>query len=73
MAALEKERGPITAGEYAQLVISAEQGQGQAALAELGLPDESMMRIRRVWLERIVKDKKAAAAVRAAMRKADEA
>ncbi|WP_157907308.1 DUF2169 family type VI secretion system accessory protein [Sorangium cellulosum] len=73
VAALEKERGPITAGEYAQLVISAEQGQGQAALAELGLPDESMMRIRRVWLERIVKDKKAAAAVRAAMRKADEA
>ncbi|KYF83050.1 hypothetical protein BE17_24320 [Sorangium cellulosum] len=73
VAALEKERGPITAGEYAQLVIAAEQGQGQAALAELGLPDESMMRIRRVWLERIVKDKKAAAEVRAAMRKADEA
>ncbi|WP_437927352.1 DUF2169 domain-containing protein [Sorangium sp. So ce291] len=73
VAALEKERGPITAGEYAQLVIAAEQGQGQAALAELGLPDESMMRIRRVWLERLVKDKKAAAEVRAAMRKADEA
>ncbi|XXT19584.1 DUF2169 domain-containing protein [Sorangium sp. So ce429] len=73
VAALEKERGPITAGEYAQLVIAAEQGRGQAALAELGLPDESMMRIRRVWLERIVKDKKAAAEVRAAMRKADEA
>ncbi|HTN89163.1 MAG TPA: DUF2169 domain-containing protein [Sorangium sp.] len=73
VAALEKERGPITAGEYAQLLIAAEQGQGQAALAELGLPDESMMRIRRVWLERIVKDKKAAAEVRAAMRKADEA
>ncbi|WP_437730045.1 DUF2169 family type VI secretion system accessory protein [Sorangium sp. So ce1335] len=73
VAALEKERGPITAGEYAQLVIAAEQGQGQTALAELGLPDESMMPIRRVWLERIVKDQKAAAEVRAAMRKADEA
>ncbi|WP_438017125.1 DUF2169 domain-containing protein [Sorangium sp. So ce315] len=73
VTALEKERGPITAGEYAQIVIAAEQGQGQAALAELGLPDESIMRIRRVWLERLVKDKKVAAEVRAAMRKADEA
>jgi hypothetical protein len=72
VAALEEARGPITPGEYARLVISAERGSSEATLAELGLPEEAMMRIRRVWLERTVKDAKLGAAVRAAMRKAAE-
>ncbi|WP_437805346.1 DUF2169 family type VI secretion system accessory protein [Sorangium sp. So ce1078] len=73
IAALEAERGPITAGEYARLVIASERGNDAQALAELGLPDGALLRLRRVWLERIVKDPVAAQEVRAAMRRAAEA
>ncbi|WP_437963220.1 DUF2169 domain-containing protein [Sorangium sp. So ce260] len=73
IAALEAERGPITAGEYARLVIASERGNDAQALAELGLPDGVLLRLRRVWLERIVKDPVAAQEVRAAMRRAAEA
>ncbi|WP_437961610.1 DUF2169 domain-containing protein [Sorangium sp. So ce119] len=73
IAALEAERGTITAREYARLVIAAERGNDAQALAELGLPDGALLRLRRVWLERSVKDPAAAQEVRAAMRKAAEA
>ncbi|WP_437595227.1 DUF2169 domain-containing protein [Sorangium sp. So ce590] len=73
IAALEAERGPITAGEYARLVIASERGNDARTRAELGLPDGVLLRLRRVWLERIVKDPIAAQEVRAAMRSAAEA
>lgn len=73
IAALEAERGTITAREYARLVIAAERGSDAQALAELGLPDGALLRLRRVWLERSVKDPAVAQEVRAAMRKAAEA
>ncbi|WP_437494720.1 DUF2169 domain-containing protein [Sorangium sp. So ce1014] len=73
IAALEAERGPITADEYARLVIASERGNEAQTRAELGLPDGVLLRLRRVWLERIVKDPSAAQEVRAAMRRAAEA
>jgi hypothetical protein len=65
---LEKERGPITAAEYAGLLLAAERRGADAELRKLDLPEGSMMRIRRVWLARTAKDAAAAAEVRAAMR-----
>ena len=70
VAELEKERGPIAAGEYARLSVAAERGKIAAALKDLGLPEDAMVRIRRVWLSRMVKDPRAAAEVRSAMRAA---
>jgi hypothetical protein len=69
---LEKERGPITATEYAMLLLAAERRGADAELRKLDLPEGSMMRIRRVWLARTAKDAAAAAEVRAAMRAAAE-
>jgi len=69
---LEKERGPITAGEYAGLLMAAERRGAEAELKKLGLPEGAMMRIRRVWLLRSMKDQKAGAEVRAALRAAGE-
>ncbi|WP_437604694.1 DUF2169 domain-containing protein [Sorangium sp. So ce834] len=73
IAALEAERGPITAGDYARLAIASERGNDAQALKELGLPEGVLIRLRRVWLERAVKDPAAAQEVRAAMRAAAEA
>jgi hypothetical protein len=72
VAALEEQRGPIVAGEYARLSVAVDRGKVVAVLAELDLPGDAMMRIRRVWLTRMVKDPRAAAEVRAAMRAAAE-
>ena len=71
VATLEEARGPITAREYAKLSLGAERGRGAATLIELGLPPDSMMRIRRVWLAKLVKDARLAAEVRAAKRAGD--
>ncbi|AGP37811.1 hypothetical protein [Sorangium cellulosum] len=73
IAALEAERGPITAVDYARLAIASERGNEAQALEELGLPEGALIRLRRVWLERVVKDPAAAQQVRAAMRAAAEA
>jgi hypothetical protein len=67
---LEKERGPITAAEYASLLLAAERRGADAELRKLDLPEGSMMRIRRVWLARTAKNAAVAAEVRAAMRAA---
>ncbi len=73
LAALEVERGAeLTPADYAKLAVAAERGGEEAALAELELPAGVMMRIRRVWLQRTVKDPKAAQEVRAALRKEAE-
>ncbi|MGK3983770.1 DUF2169 domain-containing protein [Sorangium sp. So ce136] len=73
VGALEAERGPITAGEYARLVIAVERGTDREALADLRLPEGVTIRLRRVWLERIVRDPQAAQEVRKAMREAGQA
>jgi Uncharacterized protein conserved in bacteria (DUF2169) len=73
VAALEDGRGPISAGEYARLSVAVDRGKIATLLAELDLPGDAIMRIRRVWLARMVKDPRAAADVRAAMRAAREA
>jgi hypothetical protein len=52
---LEKERGAITADEYAGLLLAGERRNGAAELKRLGLPEGVMMRIRRVWMGRNVK------------------
>jgi hypothetical protein len=70
VAALEDRRGPISAGEYARLSIAADRGKAPPVLAELELPEDSLMRIRRVWLAKTSKDPRAAAELRAAMRAA---
>ncbi|WP_437841872.1 DUF2169 domain-containing protein [Sorangium sp. So ce1153] len=73
VGALEAERGPITAGEYARLMIAVERGTDREALADLRLPEGVTIRLRRVWLERIVRDPQAAQEVRKAMREAGQA
>ncbi len=70
VAALEEDRGPITAREYGRLALAAERGEAAAKLSELRLPGDAMMRIRRVWLARMVKDPRTAAEVQAATRDA---
>ncbi|MCC6552490.1 MAG: hypothetical protein IT372_05630, partial [Polyangiaceae bacterium] len=73
VARLEEERGPLQVEEYAALVVAAERGVGEAALAELRLPRGAAMRIERVWLDRIAADPALAKAVRAAVDAARDA
>ncbi|MDI3287317.1 DUF2169 domain-containing protein [Polyangium sp. 15x6] len=68
VGALEKECGAIGAKEYARLVVAAERGMEAEVLGEMGLPRGAMMRIRRVWLERMVRDKGVGREVREGMR-----
>lgn len=72
VGALEIERGPITAAEYARLLLASERGAAPPLLDELGLPPAALMRIRRVWLGRTVRDPRAAEALRLALRAASE-
>jgi hypothetical protein len=53
VAQLERERGPIEVAEVARLAVARERGTEDAVLAELGLPRGAMIRIERVWAERI--------------------
>jgi hypothetical protein len=53
---LERERGPIQAQEYAKIVVASERGAADEAMNELGLPQSSLMRVQRVWLDRRVQD-----------------
>jgi hypothetical protein len=53
---LEKERGPIKALDYARLMVAAEREATDDVLEEMGLPRGAVMRIERVWLQRLVKD-----------------
>jgi hypothetical protein len=53
VARLEEERGPLSARDYARLVLAAERGRLPETLAEMSLPRGAMMRIERVWLEKI--------------------
>jgi hypothetical protein len=67
VAQLEKERGPITIDEYARLVIASERGQVAPTLTELKLPRGAVLRIERVWLDKVADDPELAANVRKAI------
>jgi hypothetical protein len=67
VARLEEERGPITAEEYAELVLAFERGRVEAALADLRLPRGALLRIQRVYLDRMSADSALGQRVRAAL------
>lgn len=50
---LEKERGVITAEDYARLEMAAMRGTTEKVLAELGIPEEAEIRVERVGMTRI--------------------
>ena len=57
VARLEKERGPLTAEEYARLALHEHDRAALArALNDLGLPWGAMPRIQRVFAERMAAD-----------------
>lgn len=57
VARLEELRGaPLSAEDYAGLVVATERAQAAEALHSLGLPAQSQMSIERVWLERMTEE-----------------
>ena len=72
VAQLEEERGPIAVEEYARMVVASERGTAPRTLAELGLPESSMLRIQRVWMGKTQKDPELRRLVRAAVEQASE-
>jgi hypothetical protein len=53
---IELERGGIEVEEYVRLMVAVEHGDADAILAELGLPREALVRIERVYQERMAAD-----------------
>src|SRR6185436_509473 len=72
VAQLEDERGPIAVEEYARIVVAAERGTVNATLADLGLPEGSMLRIQRVWMGKMQKDPELRRLVRSAFEQASD-
>ena len=70
---LEEERGPILVEEYARLVVAAERGNGAQVLLELGLPQGTLLRVQRIWLDKMIADPGFGAQVQAAVEVAREA
>lgn len=68
VAALEAERGVIGPKEYARMVLASERGKEAAVLREMRVPAEAMMRIRRVWLGKMVRERHIGKEVRQWMR-----
>jgi hypothetical protein len=56
VAQLETERGEIDISDYAHLMVSVEFSDADAVLADLGLPRCALVRIERVWQERMAAD-----------------
>jgi hypothetical protein len=73
VAQLERERGPIQVEEYAQILVAQERGEAAEALGALGLPRGALLRVQRVWLERITADAELGKGVRAAVEAARQA
>lgn len=67
VAQLETERGEIDISDYAHLMVSVEFTDADAVLADLGLPRCALVRIERVWQERMAADVAFCARVRQAM------
>lgn len=53
---IELERGTIEPSDYARLMVASERGNIDEALLEMGLPRGSIMRIERVWMQRMAED-----------------
>lgn len=53
---LEQERGPLRVEDYARLVVAIERGSTDDVLEDLTLPRGAVLRIRRVWLEKLATD-----------------
>lgn len=73
VAELERLRGPIRVEEYANLLVAAERGQSDRALAELDLPRGGLLRVKRVWLVKCAEDLALGASLRGAVEDAREA
>jgi hypothetical protein len=69
---LEDDRGPIAVDEYARITVAVERGTASATLAELGLPDASLMRIQRVWMQKTSGDAELRRLARSAVERARE-
>ncbi|MEZ4300828.1 MAG: hypothetical protein R3B70_38195 [Polyangiaceae bacterium] len=72
VAQLEEERGAIAVEEYARIVVASERGTAPQTLAELGLPDASVLRIQRVWMAKMGKDPELRRLVRSAVELASD-
>ena len=72
VAQLESERGPIGPAEYARLTVAVERGTEDGVLADMQIPSAGLIRVQRVWLQRILTDPRAAQDARAAVRAARE-
>jgi hypothetical protein len=73
VAELERLRGPIRVEEYASLLVAAERGQTDRALADLDLPRGALLRVKRVWLVKCAEDLALGASVRGAVEDARDA
>jgi hypothetical protein len=73
VAELERLRGPIRVEEIASLLVAAERGQSDRALADLDLPRSALLRVKRVWLIKCAEDLALGASVRGAVEDARDA
>lgn len=64
---LEIERGPLEVIDYVRLMIGVEHGDLDEVLAEFDVPQASLVRIERVWRERMNAEPSLFARVRQAM------
>jgi hypothetical protein len=72
VAQLEAERGAIGIEEYTRLLIADERGVAERVLAELDLPQGALMRIQRVWADRMMDDPALGASVMTALEEAGQ-
>lgn len=64
---LEVERGPFEVIDYVRLMIGVEHGEMEEVLAEFDVPQAALVRIERVWRERMTADPTLGVRVRQAM------
>ncbi|EYF01318.1 DUF2169 family type VI secretion system accessory protein [Chondromyces apiculatus] len=72
VAQLELERGRIVPEDYARISVAGERGTLDEVLTELALPRGSIMKIERVWLQRMAEEPALAEHVRVAIDAARE-
>lgn len=64
---VEEERGLLEVRDYARLLVATERGTVSELVTELSLPKGAVLRIQRLWLQKIAADPALGAAVRAAV------
>ncbi len=67
---IEAERGPVTVDQYVQVAMALENGIGPTTLQDLDLPRSALLRVQRVWMEKISQNKELAERVRQAVDRA---